>query len=370
MENHPIPQDITGFQFKLIGSMTIKQFAYLVSGVILAWLIYIFPIPALIKIPLALFLIFSGASLAFIPLAGRPMDIMLINLIKALFSPTQYVYSKTGGDLSKIQVSKGKSENETSQKVQVSQSNLAQSPTKPTSEGAPFHGFGIHLHKPKSADKKPEEVKESRVDEGKIKKEYEDARQIALQKELEIAKKEEEKAKGAPSFEEAHAKVLSLSEELQQTIAENEELQRQLTLLQKKLMANAPTTGPMQQATTPPAAPATKIATPAKGAVLTPEAPNVIMGVVKDPRGNPLPNILVEVKDSEDNPVRAFKTNGLGQFASATPLSNGTYTIYLEDSKNQQKFDAVKFDAIGEIIPPIEVISVYDREELRRSLFN
>ncbi len=164
---------------------------------------------------------------------------------------------------------------------------------------------------------------------------------------------------------------MSLSSELQQTIAENEELQRQLTLLQKKLMANAPTTAPNDQTPAPPKTPAPKVATPAKsGVVLTPEAANVIMGVIKDPRGNPLPNILVEVKDSEDNPVRAFKTNGLGQFASATPLSNGTYTISLEDSKNQQKFDAVKFDAIGEIIPPIEVISVDDREELRRSLFN
>src|SRR3989344_3191988 len=99
MENHPIPQDITGFQFKLIGSMTIKQFAYLVGGVILGWLVYIFPIPILLKIPLGISFIVFAFLLAFVPFSGRPMDVMLINLIKALLSPTQYVYKKEGGNL-------------------------------------------------------------------------------------------------------------------------------------------------------------------------------------------------------------------------------------------------------------------------------
>ena len=102
----------------------------------------------------------------------------------------------------------------------------------------------------------------------------------------------------------------------------------------------------------------------------TPEFPNVISGIVKDPRGNPLANILVEVKDPQGNAVRAFKTNALGQFASATALSNGEYIVDFEDPRGQNKFDSISFKAIGEIILPIEVISVDTREELRRSLFN
>ncbi len=84
---------------------------------------------------------------------------------------------------------------------------------------------------------------------------------------------------------------------------------------------------------------------------------------------NPLPNILVEVKDPQGNAVRAFKTNALGQFASATPLTNGNYTIEFDDPKILNKFDKVGFAASGAIILPIEVISVDTREELRRSLF-
>ena len=101
-----------------------------------------------------------------------------------------------------------------------------------------------------------------------------------------------------------------------------------------------------------------------------PDTPNLITGILKDSRGNPLPNILVEVKDTDSNPVRAFKTNGLGKFVSATPLSNGKYIISFEDSAEQHQFDAIEIEATGEPIMPLEIISVDAREQLRRELFN
>ena len=106
------------------------------------------------------------------------------------------------------------------------------------------------------------------------------------------------------------------------------------------------------------------------GLPLTADFPNLIAGIIKDPRDNPLPNILVEVKDKAGNPVRAFKTNVLGQFISATPLANGVYTISFEDPKAENKFDTIELAVTGEILMPIEVISLDTREELRRSLFN
>lgn len=100
-----------------------------------------------------------------------------------------------------------------------------------------------------------------------------------------------------------------------------------------------------------------------------PDSPNIIVGIVKDARGNMLPNILVEIKDKEGSPVRAFKTNPLGQFASATPLINGSYAIELEDPKKQHAFDAIQITADGQIMMPIEIISHDAREELRKALF-
>ena len=201
-----------------------------------------------------------------------------------------------------------------------------------------------------------------------------------LEKELKEAKAKEAAQPQIDSKEylDAHQKVLELQNNLSNMLLEKQQLEAKLVDLQKKLTSQ---TGPVfspSLATAAPAAPAeTKFVRSVPQAMqksvglpITPEFPNVITGIVKDPRGNPLSNILVEVKDEQGNAVRAFKTNALGQFASATPLSNGSFTIEFEDPKEQNKFDKVAFKAGGEIILPIEVISVDTREELRRSLFN
>ncbi len=106
------------------------------------------------------------------------------------------------------------------------------------------------------------------------------------------------------------------------------------------------------------------------GMPIAPESPYLIIGITKDARGNALSNILVEVKDRDANPVRAFKTNELGRFASATPLTNGTYAVEFEDPKAQNKFEKMTINVTGQIILPIEAISIDTREELRRSLFS
>jgi len=95
----------------------------------------------------------------------------------------------------------------------------------------------------------------------------------------------------------------------------------------------------------------------------------MIIGVTKDARGNALSNILIEVKDKDGNPIRAFKTNGVGRFASATPLINGIYTVEFKDPRAQNKFENMTINISGQIIPPIEAVSIDTREELRRSLF-
>ena len=70
MENHPIPQDITGFQFKLIGDMTIKQFAYLAAGTVFAWIIFSLPITYFLKLPLSSIIVFFGLSFASLSIEG------------------------------------------------------------------------------------------------------------------------------------------------------------------------------------------------------------------------------------------------------------------------------------------------------------
>lgn len=94
MEQHAIPRQITNFEFKLIGFLTIKQFIYLLITIPTGILIfYVFPVP-IINFFLGLVVALVGVAFAFIPINDRPMEVWVRNLIKRLTSPTQYFFKK------------------------------------------------------------------------------------------------------------------------------------------------------------------------------------------------------------------------------------------------------------------------------------
>lgn len=473
MDNHPIPQDITGFQFKLVGNMTIKQFIYLAVGAFFAWIFFfILNLPTLIQWPLSLLSLGLGAGIAFIPIDGRPMDVMLKNFISALFSPSQFVYEKEGGKLTNP-VPNAPTKNNLTMNAPLPQSQSNQSgffqPTMPTQESKtthPHHSFMQDFKESrehKKEAKKENDMKEIKDENNKLQKEIDE-----IKKDLETSHTEpkpvvepvpsptppppppapiQQAAPPPPTFfappvipamtidqmdesEEIEKKEKELkvaNEQIKETAQEKDRLQEEVDALKKQLedalkakdeALSAPPAPVMPQITpeqdelekkliesnrekealekeliaikTKPETPAPAftptVAKPAEstqrvrsvpsgmeqsvGIPSVPDAPNLITGIVKDPRGNPLQNILIEVKDQDANPVRAFKTNGLGKFASATSLSNGKYVISFEDTKETHKFDSVELDLVGAPVMPLEIISVDPREELRRELFN
>ena len=96
MEQHPVPQNISSFQFKLIGDITLKQFAYVAGGVILAYIFTKFTFfPWLLRMPLAVITALLGFGLAFVPIEERPMDRWLAAFFKSIYLPTQYVWRKS-----------------------------------------------------------------------------------------------------------------------------------------------------------------------------------------------------------------------------------------------------------------------------------
>ncbi|MBI3366691.1 PrgI family protein [Candidatus Roizmanbacteria bacterium] len=99
MEQHPIPRQITSFEFKLIGFMTIKQFIYLVVFIPLGLIVYyIFPVP-LLNILLGIITGGLGFAFAFLPINDRPLDVWIINFLKRMTSATQYFYHKNNEPL-------------------------------------------------------------------------------------------------------------------------------------------------------------------------------------------------------------------------------------------------------------------------------
>ncbi len=94
MEQHPIPRQITTFEFKLIGFMTLRQFLYLLVTFPIAYIVFaLFPIP-LVNIVLAVLVAVVGILFAFVPIQDRPLETWIRNLLKRLQSPTQYFYHK------------------------------------------------------------------------------------------------------------------------------------------------------------------------------------------------------------------------------------------------------------------------------------
>jgi len=94
MERHPVPQNIMEVEFKLFGSLTIKQFGYLALGCLVAVLIYFSPVIDLIKYPLVAIAGIMGLFLAVGQINGITSTVWLSNFIVAMFSSQERVWKK------------------------------------------------------------------------------------------------------------------------------------------------------------------------------------------------------------------------------------------------------------------------------------
>lgn len=94
MNVHPVPQQIGAFQFKLFGSLTLRQFIFVGTGGLLAWIIIYGLRPPILAYPLG-FLVFStGMILGLVTLQGRSFVQWFFAFINAIFTPTLRIYQK------------------------------------------------------------------------------------------------------------------------------------------------------------------------------------------------------------------------------------------------------------------------------------
>lgn len=450
MDNHPIPQDVTGFQFRLIGNMTVKQFAYIAVGAVGAVILYYLPIFILIKIVLIPLFILGGVTLAFVPIEGRPVDVMAANFLKALFAPNQFVYHRSGGQLllSTIHISpkiatqasapNGQSQqpptNAQAERARARQQQLqnylqslehnqaaddqaaarvsalftpatdsaqpgvptpppaaqpvttdaAAQPVAPTVEAAPVPAETTAPAPVPPTTAVPDAATAVLIQKDTEKIAEDEALISQMNAELARAKAQTQPGTTTPTMPQLDpAKVAEIERKLQEIMAAKDQLEQELRSLRASPTSVTPVAA-VPVATVPqpvvpqPVAPANAAVAPApiaggipaKGSFPSlPDSPNILLGTVRDSSGNVLPNILVEVTDSDGNPVRAFKTNQLGQFMSATQLKEGTYTVMFEDAKNQYKFDPATVAVKNEILQPLEIAAHDAREALRKALF-
>lgn len=94
MEQHPVPQHIASFEFKLFGNLTIRQFFTLAIPASFGILVFFSNIAPIVRIPTAIVFIGFGLFAALVPIDGRPLDKWLVAFIKAVLSPTRRVWVK------------------------------------------------------------------------------------------------------------------------------------------------------------------------------------------------------------------------------------------------------------------------------------
>jgi len=188
----------------------------------------------------------------------------------------------------------------------------------------------------------------------------------------------------APSQAPTHGRVVELQGQLSEALSQREKLEKELIAMRQQMERQSKTTTPMptrQAGVTSsfPNAPIASVRVIAPGSEtkaglpkLT-TFPNVVTGIVKDNYGNLLAGMLITVRDKDDVPLRALKTNKLGQFAASTPLPNNTYIVEIEDPKGGFTFDKAQISLNGTVAPPIEVTAKsqkqVERDKLAREIF-
>lgn len=342
MQPHPIPQNVTNFQFRLIGDMTLKQFGYLAIGSVIAYLIFVFfsrdyPLVAWPTIVISASL---GAAFAFLPVNSRPLDSWVGAFFKAIYSPTKRVWKKNNNTF--------KNEPLFNSRLITYSASLAHTPANqqilpPLPAIAIPKTTPTPLPTPEALGKTVDLAKEAQNLQFKI---------IQTERTLSQIKQASETKTQVP---------IDYSEQVNKILADLQGLVSQASEIRQRIdnVTNPQGTAKPLVAVQPAALrEKVKIVIPAKTkqtqlALTT--FPNVISGIVKDQTGNYLEGAVAVIYDKEGLPVRALKTNKLGQFSGSTPLPNGIYTLELE--KDNFTFDVLQMELTGIILPPIMITS-------------
>jgi len=325
---HPIPQEVSTYEFRLVGDMTIKQFMQVAAGALISLVLYSSNLAPYVKWPLIIISFLAGVALAFFPIEDRPLSKWVVLFVKAIYSPTVYVWNKNAHMYEFFQAENASLPlqpvaNQSSTTITTSTVQSAQAPSAvlPTDEGS------ATLEKQEKA--------------------FLDKVNIQFNSTSSSLTNAQSTPVAVPAKEEVGGFVTPQTQKVKVEPQEKP----------VNLPSNGGTTTYGGQVTPM----ASEDLSRAKSAVFSEEAsppspptrPNVIVGQVMTVNGKIIDGAILEIKDSEGRSVRALRSNRLGHFMIVTPLVNGQYRITTE--KDGFNFDPVSIEAKDQIIPPIAI---------------
>lgn len=303
MEQHPIPQQVLSYEFKLVGDMTLKQFLKAAAGIVLAIIINSTGLMAIFKWPLMLLAGGGGLVLAFVPFEDRPLEAWVGAFIKAIYSPTIYIYQRKA-NRNWLDLDLTKTTQRSEEDIVVTTTKI-KSPFRENKFKDMINTMGIKV--PRVEQKiETEEVKTVEPKEVILERK-------PVVNEIKVENKVEEKTE---DWRDQKTNLGLKTEVLEAT--------------GKAIFGSIP----MPDIS---------------------EIPNVVVGMATDIEGKIVDGVIVEIQDEHGNPSRVLKTNSLGQFKTTTPLASGRYLIIAE--KDGYNFDRVNIDLNGQIVQPVKIIA-------------
>lgn len=359
MEQHPVPQNISSYQFHLVGDMTLKQFLELAGGVLVGVLIYVTGLPSIIKWPLIFISAGIGAALAFIPFEERPLERWVVAFFRGVYSPTLFHWEKQENvKYFADETTKQESTTTSSQaskipflnKLETGENSFLNKLGQMFSPAPNFTNTNVTANTtvtPVSTNSGSTPINVTRViqtspSEGEV-----------LTVKVQRTQNEPQTKIEAPSDSANHdVKVpqttfISLGKQARPQVTVQE-----IPQVQEKVDLTATTIHPTligKKVENTQAAMFSVDAAPPSVPTIT----NTVTGQVMDTVKKAVEGAILDIVDESNRPVRALKTNKAGHFLSVTPLSPGKYKILTE--KDGLNFDPIEFEANDTIVAPIAI---------------
>lgn len=389
MQEHPIPQDITGYRFHIVGSMTLKQFGEILLGVIVAVFIYKTNLTAVVKWPLILLSAGIGAAAAFIPIEERPLDHWIITFFKVIYRPTKFFWIKdakipeaflfstldsnlnqepeldlTPAKRQRIKEYLGSVPEHSGSGSEFTEAELARMQSILTTFETVQATPNIDVILPQAKQEKPKlgvrvrsmrkkdpsetvifdtidgEVESDTLDDLSNTSEitHTDVSQKTtlstdqVAQDIEIPEEAVVKVQSEEDKKERDSVQFSASDLSEKSYFENVAPEKPDAQALKEVDYNADLPFPIK-----------------------PTKPNKLVGMVLSQNNDLLSNTIVEVQTTDGHIERAVKTNALGQFFITTPLKVGEYNIVVE--RDDYTFQPKHIKVDDSIIQPVEIRS-------------
>ena len=394
MKEHAIPQDITGYKFHIVGNMTLKQFAEVALGVVMAFFIYktnlYFPIKwALIASSAAL-----GFALAFLPIEERPLDHWFTIFFSILYKPTKFYWKrepKIPEAFTFVSHTTAKTQISTVDLTPQRRSRITQylQSVKTTkgedSEDVYYrqrssqlldifndHSLKINYDRFEKIKKKPnlkvkvrsligteEENNQPVIEASQTNTEI----SYDLSNTQEVVLEQQQK-----EYSPLSKKVISTNAVATEiSIPETENIQVENVYQQQQIATEeivTQTQGTAQQMVNVEPETIKNNVAVNKNAVVRnkdlpfptrPTKPNKLVGMTLTKNNDLINGATLTLKDKNGKSITAITSNALGQFFITSQLPNGTYTINIK--KDGFSFAPVTINLVGETIDPLEIRS-------------